>query len=201
MQEYLGLLVPHWNKACALTVTPTLVGSLPSTRLKMDTRASSWLWPLNLFGANASRALWKSSKLRTLDVFCLTHDRTEETQHVCNHSSSAERHLFKKHPSTESHQHICLNSLETFEGNVLSNMSHPAGQVRVGGQPKTLTSLWRRQCQHQCWWRSCHRWSDSLCTVWPSSSRSAPSRRLWCLRGQQTSEKRSEAAPCPKSSP
>lgn len=45
----------------SLTVTPTLVGSLPSTSLKMDSCASSLLWPLNLFGAKSSRALRNSS--------------------------------------------------------------------------------------------------------------------------------------------
>lgn len=46
----------------------------------MDLSAFSSLWPLNLFGAKCSRALWKSSKVRTLAVFCLKHTGVGEIQ-------------------------------------------------------------------------------------------------------------------------
>lgn len=69
IQKYLKWL---FLNGC-LTVTPTLVGSLPSISLYIDCNASSLLWPLNLFGANSSRAFWNSSYVITRDVFALNH--------------------------------------------------------------------------------------------------------------------------------
>lgn len=187
-----SLLAPPWTNMSALTVTPIFVGSLPSTRLKMDLRAFSSLWPLNLFGAKPSRALWKSSKVRTLAVFCLTHSRIEDTT-AKHHISRVSLLCWNSSGATEGNQNVfCEISRHDF---TLQRLS------RLSAKLKTLTLLWRRQCQRRCWWRSCHQWSHSLCRVWPSSFHSAPSQKLWCPRGQQTSEKISGAAPCLKFSP
>lgn len=69
----------YWLYKCmhhisCLTVTPTLVGSLPSISLSMACNASSLLWPLNLFRASSSRAFWNSSYVMTRDDFALKSD-------------------------------------------------------------------------------------------------------------------------------